>query len=263
MSREFLKIEQVEGVVTITLDRPEVLNSFHRPMAAELQAELHALAERAEVRAMILTGAGRAFCAGQDLAAVIGPDGNALDDLRGIVRECYNPIVRQLQTLPKPVIAAVNGVAAGAGANIALACDFVLASESATFIQAFSKIGLIPDSGGTYFLPRLVGRARATALAMLGEKLTAVDAVAMGLIYRAVPAEQLSEQAMALAQRLAAMPTRGLALTKAAFLASGCNALDAQLDLEEQLQGEAGATEDYREGVQAFLHKRAPRFVGR
>ena len=261
MTYQFLLYEPSQGVARITLNRPDVLNSFNAPMARELQAALRAVAADDAVRAVLLTGAGRGFCAGQDLGAVTA--GGAMPDIGGTVRESWNPIVRALRSLEKPVVCAVNGVAAGAGANIALACDIVLAAESASFIQSFSKIGLIPDSGGTFFLPRLVGLARATALAMLGDKVTAEQALAMGMIYQVFPATALMEAATALAATLATQPTRGLGLIKRALNQSLANDLTAQLDLEEALQAEAGATEDFREGVAAFQEKRKARFVGR
>jgi 2-(1,2-epoxy-1,2-dihydrophenyl)acetyl-CoA isomerase len=251
------------GVATIVLDRPEVLNSFNRPMAAALQQALDAAAADDAVRAVLLTGAGRAFCAGQDLAEAMPQDGSPAPPIESIVRGSYNPIVRRLRELEKPVVCAVNGVAAGAGANIALACDFVLAAENASFVQAFSRIGLVPDSGGTFLLPRLVGMARATAMTMLGDKVTAADAYTLGMIYRVVPAASLMDEARALAERLAGMPTRGLGLTKRALNAALANDLAAQLEVEAELQGEAGRTEDYREGVGAFLEKRSPSFQGR
>ena len=262
MAYEHLLYETDQGVATITLNRPDVLNSFNRAMAAELrQALAHAGAD-AQVRALLLTGAGRAFCAGQDLAEAMPKEGPA-PDLGDIVARGYNPIVRTIRQLDKPVVCAVNGVAAGAGANLAFACDFVLASSDAAFIQSFSKIGLVPDTGGTFFLPRLVGMARATALMMLADKVTAADAVSIGLILRAVDAPKLLEEATALARQLATRPTRGLGLIKRALNASATNGLDEQLALEAQLQAEAGSTADYREGVKAFLEKRAPVFIGR
>jgi 2-(1,2-epoxy-1,2-dihydrophenyl)acetyl-CoA isomerase len=262
MSYQHILYETGEGVATITLNRPDVLNSMNRAMAAELrQALAHAGADPA-VRALLLTGAGRAFCAGQDLAEAMPKEGPA-PDLGDIVARGYNPIVRTLRQLDKPVVCAVNGVAAGAGANLSFACDFVLASSDATFIQSFSKIGLVPDTGGTFFLPRLVGMARATALMMLAEKLTAQDAVSIGLIHRVIDAPRLLEEATALARQLATRPTRGLGLIKRALNASATNGLDEQLALEAQLQAEAGSTADYREGVKAFLEKRAPVFIGR
>jgi 2-(1,2-epoxy-1,2-dihydrophenyl)acetyl-CoA isomerase len=256
MSHQFLLVESADGVLKITFNRPEVLNSFHRPMALELQAALAAAAENPAVRALLLTGAGRAFCAGQDLS-------EPLDDFAAHVRAVYNPLVRAIRTLPKPVVAAVNGVAAGAGANLALACDFVVASRQAEFLQAFVRIGLVPDTGGTYFLPRLVGLARATALAMLGDKLPAPTALEWGLIHRVVEPEQLADESLALATRLARQPTYGLGLIKQLLHASLGNDLDAQLALEAELQGAAGRSEDYREGVAAFREKRTPVFRGR
>lgn len=251
-----------QGVAAITLNRPEVLNSFNRAMAVEVKTALAEASADREVRAVLLAGAGRAFCAGQDLAEAMPKDGPA-PDLGDIVARSYNPIVRTIRQIDKPVICAVNGVAAGAGANLAFACDFVLAASDASFIQSFSKIGLVPDTGGTFFLPRLVGMARATALMMLGDKVSAQDAVAMGLILRAVESSTLMEEATALARTLAARPTRGLGLIKRALNASATNGLDEQLALEAQLQAEAGSTADYQEGVKAFLEKRTPAFVGR
>ena len=262
MSYQHILYEIGQGVATITLNRPDVLNSFNRAMAAELRQALAQAGADPEVRALLLTGAGRAFCAGQDLAEAMPKEGPA-PDLGDIVARGYNPIVRLIRQLDKPVVCAVNGVAAGAGANLAFACDFVLASSTAAFIQSFSKIGLVPDTGGTFFLPRLIGMARATALMMLADKVTAEDAVAMGLILRAVDAPALLEEATALARQLATQPTRGLGLIKRALNASATNGLDEQLALEAQLQAEAGSTADYREGVKAFLEKRPPVFIGR
>jgi 2-(1,2-epoxy-1,2-dihydrophenyl)acetyl-CoA isomerase len=258
-----VRTELADGVLRVTLDRPEVLNSFNAAMAAELRAALDAAAGDDAVRAVVLTGAGRAFCAGQDLAAVLPRAGEPAPDLGDVVRECYNPVVRALRTLEKPVVAAVNGVAAGAGANLALACDFVVAAESASFVQSFCHVGLIPDSLGTWMLPRLVGLARATQLAMLGEKVPARQALEWGMIYAAVPADELAAAAGALAARLAAMPTRGLGLTKRGFNAGLANGMEEQLALEEALQREAGGTADYAEGVRAFVEKRKAGFVGR
>ena len=262
MSYQHILYETSQGVATITLNRPDVLNSFNRAMAAELRQALAQAGADPEVRALLLNGAGRAFCAGQDLAEAMPKEGPA-PDLGDIVARGYNPIVRLIRQLDKPVVCAVNGVAAGAGANLAFACDFVLASSTAAFIQSFSKIGLVPDTGGTFFLPRLIGMARATALMMLADKVTAEDAVAMGLILRAVDAPALLEEATALARQLATQPTRGLGLIKRALNASATNGLDEQLALEAQLQAEAGSTADYREGVKAFLEKRPPVFIGR
>jgi len=267
MTYEYLTSELAGGVLTITLQRPDVLNSFHRPMARELQQALAAAAADPAVRAVVLTGAGRAFCAGQDLAEAVPPGaasgGEPLPDVGEIVRDSYNPIVRAIRALEKPVVCAVNGVAAGAGANIALACDFVVAAESASFIQAFSKLGLVPDSGGTFLLPRLVGRARATALMMLGDRVKAEQALAWGMIHEVVPDAALHDVAHALAVRLAGMPTHALGLTKRLLDASAGNDLEAQLGLEEALQREAGRSADYVEGVRAFQEKRQARFVGR
>jgi len=262
MSYQHILYETDQGVATITLNRPDVLNSFNRAMAAEVrQALAHAGADPV-VRALMLTGAGRAFCAGQDLAEAMPKEGPA-PDLGDIVARGYNPIVRTIRQLDKPVVCAVNGVAAGAGANLAFACDFVLASSDATFIQSFSKIGLVPDTGGTFFLPRLIGMARATALMMLADKVTAQDAVTIGLIFRVIDSASLLAEATALARQLATRPTRGLGLIKRALNASATNGLDEQLALEAQLQAEAGSTADYREGVKAFLEKRPPMFIGR
>jgi 2-(1,2-epoxy-1,2-dihydrophenyl)acetyl-CoA isomerase len=262
MAFEHILYEAEQGVGTITLNRPDVLNSFNRAMAAEVRQALSHAGSDATVRAVLITGAGRAFCAGQDLAEAMPKEGPA-PDLGDIVARGYNPIVRTIRQLDKPVVCAVNGVAAGAGANLAFACDFVLASSEASFIQSFSKIGLVPDTGGTFFLPRLVGMARATALMMLADKVTAQDAVTIGLILRVVEAGKLLDEATALARDLATRPTRGLGLIKRALNASATNGLDEQLALEAQLQAEAGSTADYREGVKAFLEKRAPVFVGR
>jgi 2-(1,2-epoxy-1,2-dihydrophenyl)acetyl-CoA isomerase len=262
MSFEFILYEAGEGVAKITLNRPDVLNSFNRPMAIEVRQAFSAAAADGDVRAVLLTGAGRAFCAGQDLAEMTPKEGPA-PDLGDIVARGYNPIVRTIRQIDKPVVCAVNGVAAGAGANLAFACDFVLAASEASFIQSFTKIGLVPDTGGTFFLPRTIGMARATALMMLGTKVTAAEAVAMGLILRAVDGGTLMDEATALAKQLATQPTRGLGLIKRALNASATNGLDEQLALEAQLQAEAGSTADYREGVKAFIEKRPPVFVGR
>jgi 2-(1,2-epoxy-1,2-dihydrophenyl)acetyl-CoA isomerase len=251
-----------DGVATITLNRPEVLNSCNRPMVAELVDAFAAAAAADAVRAVVLTGAGRAFCAGQDLAEAAPPDGSEAPEIGDIVRG-YNRLILAIRRLEKPVVCAVNGVAAGAGANIALACDFVLAADTASFIQAFAKIGLVPDNGGTFFLPRLVGMARATRLAMLAEKLPARQAEEWGMIHRAVPAAELMDAAHALARELATQPTRGLGLTKRALDAAWANDLEAQLALEAELQSEAARTADHREGVRAFQEKRAPTFTGR
>jgi 2-(1,2-epoxy-1,2-dihydrophenyl)acetyl-CoA isomerase len=250
-----------DGVLTIVMNRPDVLNSCNRTMVAELTAAFTDAVEDDAVRCVVLTGAGRAFCAGQDLAEAVPAQGK-IPDIAEIV-EGYNELIRAMRELEKPVVAAVNGVAAGAGANIALACDFVIAAENASFIQAFAKIGLVPDNGGTFFLPRLVGMARAAQLAMLAEKLTAAQALAWGMIYRVVPTAELGPTVTEFARMLAQQPTRGLGLTKRALNASWDNTLAEQLDLEAELQGEAGETHDYLEGVRAFQGKRTPKFLGR
>ncbi|MGB0136741.1 MAG: enoyl-CoA hydratase-related protein [Flavobacteriales bacterium] len=250
---------QIGGVAILTLNRPDKFNSFNKEMAMALQEALDAAEHDPEVRAIILTGAGKAFCAGQDLQEAVEDNGI---DITRIVSAHYNPIIGRIRSIEKPVIAAVNGVAAGAGANIALACDLCIASEHAAFIQAFSKIGLIPDSGGTFFLPRLVGMQRATALMMLGDKLMAAEAADMGMIYRSVPADNLAEEARILAERLAAMPTKALGLTKRALNKSLEQSLGEQLALEGELQTAASGTQDYNEGVAAFLEKRKPEFKG-
>jgi len=255
-----LKIAHSNGVCTLTLNRPEVFNSFNKVMAIALQNALDDCASNDEVRAIVITGEGKAFCAGQDLAEATDPNG---PELKSIVRDHYNPIIERIRAIEKPVIAAVNGVAAGAGANIALACDLTVAKQSASFIQAFSKIGLIPDSGGTFFLPRIIGMQKALALMMTGDKVTAEQADAMNMIYKAVSDESFEEEVTKLAETLAKMPTRGLGLTKKAVNQSFSNDLSTQLAVEEELQTEAGQTEDFSEGVNAFLEKRKPEFKGR
>ena len=248
-----------DGVMTITFDRPDKFNSFNRELALGVQSALKQAADDAAVRCVVITGNGKAFCAGQDLSEAIDPNG---PELSTIVSEHYNPIIVAIRKLPKPVIAAVNGVAAGAGANIALACDIVVAHEKASFIQAFSKIGLIPDSGGTFTLPRLVGFQRASALMMTGDKVPANQALHMGMIYQVFSEEEYEGQVRSLALKMAQMPTKGLALTKAALNKAYTNDLQKQLDLEEALQVRAGKTNDFNEGVQAFLEKRTPEFKG-
>ena len=262
MTDRFVLRSVGEAVATLTLNRPEVLNSCNRQMVDELRAAFADAAADDGVRAVLLTGAGRAFCAGQDLAEAVPPAGEPTPQIGDIVAN-YNALIRAMRGLEKPVVCAVNGVAAGAGANIALACDLVLAADGASFIQAFSKIGLVPDNGGTFFLPRLVGTARATSLMMLADKVGAAQAAEWGMIYRTVPAAELMTTARALAVELATQPTRGLGLIKRALNATWTNDLDRQLDVEEALQREAGGTADYMEGVRAFQEKRRPRFVGR
>jgi 2-(1,2-epoxy-1,2-dihydrophenyl)acetyl-CoA isomerase len=248
-----------DQVAFITFNRPDRLNSFNREMALLLQARLDECASLHEVRAVYLTGAGKAFCAGQDLVEVTDANGPGLSK---VLIEQYNPIVTRIRNLPKPVVAAVNGVAAGAGANLALCCDIVLATKSASFIQAFSKIGLVPDTGGTWFLPRLVGWQKAAGIAFLGDKIPAEAAERMGMVYAVYPDEEFAGASRALTAALAEMPTRALALTKHALNYSATNTLEAQLLLEDELQQKAAQTKDYSEGVNAFLNKRAPKFTG-
>lgn len=251
---------KVDNLAILKLNRPKAYNSFNREMALALQAAIRECAEDDGIRAVLLTGEGRAFSAGQDLKEIVDPNGPPLTT---ILSEHYNPLVRQLRALPKPIIAAVNGVAAGAGANLALACDVVIATKSASFIQAFSKIGLIPDSGGTFFLPRLIGFQKASALMMLGDKVSADEAEQMGMIFKVYEDDVFREAALKLAQKLSNMPTKGLAMTKHALNQSFTNTLDEQLDLEGHLQPKAGVTDDYKEGVAAFLEKRKPVFRGK
>jgi 2-(1,2-epoxy-1,2-dihydrophenyl)acetyl-CoA isomerase len=257
-----LLIERAEGYHILTLNRPERLNAFTEELHRLLRAALQAAGDDEACRAVLLTGAGRAFCTGQDLAARRF-ERDKPPDLARSLQQFYNPLIRALRALPKPVVCAVNGVAAGAGANLALACDIVVAGRSARFIQSFARVGLIPDGGGTWTLPRLVGPARARALMLLAEPVTADQAADWGMIWQAVDDASLLPTAHALCAKLAALPPIGLALTKRALEASGGNDLDRQLDLERDLQGEAGRTADYREGVAAFLEKRPPRFTGK
>ena len=253
-------LEQHEGVASITLNRPDKFNSFNREMALQLQHMLDLCHDDETIRAVYLTGSGKAFSAGQDLGEITGDNAISFDL---ILKEHFNPIIRKIRQLPKPVVCAVNGVAAGAGANIALCCDIVVASETASFIQAFSKIGLIPDSGGTFFLPRLVGFQQASALMMLGDKVSATDAARLGMVYKTFPEESFNSESMGIAQTLSRMPTLGLALTKEALNRSMENTLSQQLEMEDELQFKAAHTSDYQEGVNAFMEKRSPLFTGK
>ncbi|MEH1007215.1 enoyl-CoA hydratase-related protein [Winogradskyella sp. ECml5-4] len=253
-----LKVEN--KVAYITFNRPDVFNSFNREMAFSLQETLDACEANKDVRAIVLTGNGKAFCAGQDLKEVTDPDLNP--GFKKILEEHYNPIITRIRSIKKPIIGAINGVAAGAGANIALACDIVVAHEKVSFIQAFSLIGLVPDSAGTYFLPRLIGFQKALALAMLGDKIGAEEAEKMGMIYKCVPTEEFGETINKLALKLANMPTKALGMIKELFNKSMTNDLESQLALESKLQIEAAQSDDYKEGVAAFIEKRKPNFKG-
>lgn len=258
MSSIQLKIEN--KVAYITLNRPEVFNSFNREMALALQSTFDACEKNDEVRAIVLTGSGKAFCAGQDLKEVTSPEINP--GFKKILEEHYNPIITRIREIKKPVIGAINGVAAGAGANIALACDIVVADERASFIQAFSLIGLVPDSAGTYFLPRLIGFQKASALAMLGDKIGAEEAERLGMIYKYVSSEEFQATIDKLATKLANMPTKALAMIKELLNKSMTNSLQEQLAMESKYQIEAAQSEDYAEGVAAFIEKRKPNFKG-
>jgi len=262
MTYRTIELEIADGVAEVALNRPDRLNSFTGEMHGELRDALSRVQAEPAVRCLLLTGRGRGFCAGQDLQDRAQTAEAGAPDLGDSLQQNYNPLIRTLTGLPLPVIAAVNGVAAGAGANIALACDFVLAARSASFVQAFCRLGLVPDSGGTWLLPHLAGRARAMGLAMLGDKLPAEQAAAWGMIWECLPDEALMPRARGLARHLATQPTAGLARIKQAINAAGSNSLDVQLDLERDLQRQAGRSADYREGVAAFLEKREPRFTG-
>jgi len=262
MTYKHLLVDIADGVLMVTMNRPEVLNSCNRLMVSELGRVFTADANDPAVRAVVLTGSGRAFCAGQDLGEAVPSGGAPAPDLGAIVEQ-YNAMILAIRHLEKPVIAAVNGAAAGAGANIALACDLVIASEHASFLQAFVKIGLIPDNGGTFFLPRLVGLQRANALMMLGDRVTAAQAKECGMIHDVVLGGALMTEVAGIARHLATQPTRAIGLIKRAVNASLSNGLDAQLAVEAKLQREAGSTADYREGVKAFQEKRTPKFTGR
>jgi 2-(1,2-epoxy-1,2-dihydrophenyl)acetyl-CoA isomerase len=253
-----------DSVATLTLNRPDRLNAFNTDMHREVSDALAAVEGDSSIRALLITGTGRGFCAGQDLGdRVVAQQQNKAPDLGSALDQHYNPLVRRLRLLEKPVVCAVNGIAAGAGVNIALACDIVLAARSATFVQAFSKIALVPDSGGTFTLPRLVGFARASGLMMLGDPIGAEQAAQWGMIWRVVDDAALITEAVAMAKHMSRQATRTLALIKQALNASATNDLDAQLDLERDLQREAGRSEDFREGVAAFLEKRPANFKGR
>ena len=261
MAYESILYSVAKGVAYLTLNRPDSLNSFTADMHAELAEALDLVAADTEIRALVITGTGRGFCAGQDLNDRNVAPGDRVD-LGESVERYYNPLIRRITAMEKPVLCAVNGVAAGAGANIALACDIVFAARSAKFVESFAMLGVIPDSGGTWHLPRLVGMARAKGMAMLMPKITAEQAKEWGLIWDVVDDEALMEEVTALAEHLATQPTRGFALTKQAFAASMTNSLDEQLELEKELMRVAGFTDDYAEGVAAFLEKRAPNYKG-
>jgi 2-(1,2-epoxy-1,2-dihydrophenyl)acetyl-CoA isomerase len=266
VSYQTILFELTDGIARLTLNRPERLNSFNTVMHAEVRDALASLTDASgapTARVLVLTGAGRGFCAGQDLGDRAVAPGGAAVDLGDSIEKYYKPLILTLRNLPFPVIAAVNGVAAGAGANIALACDLVIAARSASFVQAFAKLGLVPDSGGTWFLPRLVGNARAMGLALLGEKLAAEQAAQWGLIWRSVEDAEFTNVIDALARQLAAAPTQGLARTKKAIYGSWSQSLEQQLDTERDYQRELGFTADYAEGVAAFAEKRSPRFSGK
>ncbi|GAB4161275.1 MAG: 2-(1,2-epoxy-1,2-dihydrophenyl)acetyl-CoA isomerase PaaG [Winogradskyella sp.] len=261
MSSNSIELKIENNIAYITLNRPEVFNSFNREMALRLQQVLDDCETNPEVRAIVLTGNGKAFCAGQDLKEVTSPELNP--GFKKILEEHYNPIITRIRSIKKPIVAAVNGVAAGAGANIALACDIVVAHEKVSFIQAFSLIGLIPDSAGTFFLPRLIGFQKASALAMLGDKISAEEAEKMGMIYKVTALDDFEKEVGKLAFKLAQMPTLALGKIKEAFNQSLTNNLEQQLALESKLQIEAAQTEDYAEGVSAFIEKRQPNFKGK
>lgn len=259
---ESIKVDVTDGVATLTLNRPERLNSFTEAMHGEVRAALDAISTDRTIRCLVLTGAGRGFCAGQDLSdRAVVPSAEGVD-LGASIENFYKPMLQRLRALPMPTIAAVNGVAAGAGANIPFACDLVYAAQSASFIQSFSKLGLVPDCGGTWWLPRLVGPARATGLALLGEKLPAAQAADWGLIWRCVADAELMPTVTSVARQLAAGPTRSFVRTRQAIDAAMLMPFDAALDLERDYQRELGRSDDYREGVSAFIEKRAARFTG-
>lgn len=263
MNYNTIEFVTADGAATLTLNRPKSLNSFNAEMHAEVRDALKQVKGDPDIRCLLLTGAGRGFCAGQDLSDRDVAPGEQVPDIGDSVENNYNPLIRTLKTLEMPVVCAVNGVAAGAGANIALACDLVFAARSASFIQSFCRLGLIPDSGGTWHLPRLLGHARAMGLALLGDKLSAEQAEQWGLIWKCVDDDQLLEEAGKVARHLATQPTFGLSLIKRSINASYTNTLDQQLDLERDFMRLGGRSEDYREGVKAFMEKRPPVFKGR
>ncbi len=262
MSDKSILYRVQDEVACLTLNRPDVLNSFNAAMSLALQQRLAEAARDATLRAVYLTGAGRAFCAGQDLAEAKPDKGAGIEDFEVRVRNFYNPLILAIRRMPKPVVCAVNGVAAGAGANLALACDFVVAAEEASFLQAFVKVGLVPDTGGTWTLPRLVGKAQATAMMLLGDKVPAARAHQLGMIYQVCPRSELEKVSWDLTIRLAAQPTYAVSLIKQLLAVSSHNSLEQQLEMEAQYQGLAGRSADYHEGVRAFLEKRPPKFAG-
>ncbi|MCZ6595651.1 MAG: enoyl-CoA hydratase-related protein [Bacteroidetes bacterium] len=261
MSNNSIELRIKNNTAWITLNRPEVFNSFNREMALSLQARLDACETNDEVRAIVIKGSGKAFCAGQDLKEVTTPELNP--GFKKILEEHYNPIISRIRSIEKPIIAAVNGVAAGAGANIALMCDVVVASERASFIQAFSKIGLIPDNGGTFILPRIIGFQKASALMLLGDKISAKEAEKLGMVYKVFSSEEFETEVQVLAECLAQMPTKALGMTKRLLNESMSNDLRSQLELEAKYQIEAAQSDDYKEGVAAFVEKRKPNFKGK
>jgi 2-(1,2-epoxy-1,2-dihydrophenyl)acetyl-CoA isomerase len=263
MTYQTIQLDLADGVATLTLNRPKSLNSSNAEMFTEIHAALKQVKDNPSIRCLLLTGAGRGFCAGQDLSDRNVAPGEQMPDLGASVEKNYNPLIRTLKGLAMPVVCAVNGVAAGAGANIALACDLVFAARSASFIESFCKLGLIPDSGGTWHLPRLIGHARAMGLTLLGDKLSAEQAEQWGLIWKCVDDEKLLEEATNVARHLATQPTFGLSMIKRAINASYANTLDEQLDLERDFMRLGGRSEDYREGVKAFMEKRPPQFKGK